>query len=332
MGGSLRRSSFCIVCVLGLVLFVWAAPAAADEGSGRATRPDNSSFLFDKEAFGIKGLQSEAGTPEAFSRLSLRLYGGYGYIGAADVNTGARGFFDIFELYAAYGMGTFTGTYSPLHGGLDFGVDLVYQITPNIGLGLGAGFMRNSQSSTGTFTYEAEEGVTTSQPTISAIPIRLGAFFTVPLSPKVDLTAELGGAYYAGLEFDLAERLEYGPADWVEFMYSGGEAGSSNLGFHGGLGFEYKLSPKTGVFVQAVGRYAKLGNFKTASSIMNDSGGNSNASDGVLYIRTETDIDWTYNEFVVRDTPPVDDADTTYREPKFDLSGFSLQAGIRFRF
>lgn len=332
MVGSLRRSSLWLVCVLGLVLVVWAAPAAADEGSGRAARPDNSSFLFDKEAFGIKGLQAEAGGAEGFSKLSLRLYGGYGYIGASDVNAGARGFFDIFELYAAYGIGTFTGTYSPLHGGLDFGVDLIYQITPNIGLGLGAGFMRNSQSSTGTFTYEADEGVTTSQPTVSAIPIRLGAFFTVPLSPKVDLTAELGGAYYAGLEFDLTERLEYGPDDWVEFMYSGGEAGSSNLGFHGGLGFEYKLSSKTGVFVQAVGRYAKLGNFKTASSIMNDSGSNSNTSDGILYLRANTDPDFTYSDFVVRDIPPVDDADTTYREPTFDFSGFSLQAGLRIRF
>lgn len=315
-----------------MVLLVWAAPAAADEGSGRKTRTDNTSFLFDREAFGIKGLQAETGGAEGFSRLSLRLYGGYSYIGAGDVNTGSRGFFDLLELYAAYGLGTFSGEYKPLHGGFDAGIDLIYQLTPRIGLGLGIGFLRNSKASAGVYSDEGMTGAVTAAPTVSAIPIRLGAFFTIPVSPTLDLTAELGGAYYAGLEFDLEQRLEYDQTDWVEFMYSGGEAGSSPLGFHGGLGLEYKLSPKTGVFIQAVGRYAKLGNFKTASSIMNDSGGNSNTSDGVLYIRTETDLDWTYSNFVVRDTPPVDDADTTYREPKFDLSGLTLQAGVRFRF
>jgi len=331
VGARLRRSGLRAIGVLGLALLVWAAPAAADEGSGRA-RPDDSGFLFDKEAFGINGLQAETGGAGGFSRLSLRLYGGYSYVGASDVNTGSRGFFDILELYAAYGVGTFSGSYAPLHGGFDAGIDLIYQITPKIGVGLGAGFIRSSRSSAGVYTYEGTPGAVTAVPTISAIPIRLGAFFTFPVSPTLDFTAELGGAYYLGLEFDLEQTLEYGPDDWVEFLYSGGEAGSSNLGFHGGLGLEYKISAKTGFFIQAVGRYAKLGNFKTAWEIMNDSGGNSNTSDGKLYIRTETDPEFTFSEFTVRDTPPVDDADTTYREPTFDFSGFSLQAGFRFRF
>jgi hypothetical protein len=315
-----------------MALLVWASPAAADEGSGRSTRPDNSSFLFDKEAFGIKGLQAEAGGAEGFSRLSVRLYGGLSYIGAGDINTGSRGFFDLLELYAAYGVGTFTGEYSSLHGGFDAGVDIVYQITPNIGLGLGAGFIRCTRGSAGVYSDEGQDAAVTAAPAISAIPIRLGAFLTFPASPTLDFTAEVGGAYYAGLEFDLEQRLEFGPNDWVEFLYSGGEAGSSNLGFHGALGLEYEITAKTGIFVQAVGRYAMLGNFKTAWEIMNDGGGNSNTSDGVLYIRTESDPDFTFSEFTVRETPPVDDADTTYREPKFDLSGFSLQVGFRFRF
>jgi hypothetical protein len=41
---------------------------------------------------------------------------------------------------------------------------------------------------------------------------------------------------------------------------------------------------------------------------------------------------YTISMFTVEETPPVDDVDTTFREPKFDLSGFSLQAGFRIRF
>lgn len=316
--------------LFGLGLFmITALVSAAPTGPGDRPAPPIQ-FLIDKDAFAAPAAQAETVKTDLLSRFSVRLYGGYCYIGAADVNAGSRGLIDLYEMYAAFGMGTFNGGYKPLHGGFDAGIDLVYQVTPAIGIGLGAGFLRHSQSSEASLLSGEFNGITSVSPTVSAIPVRLGAFYTVPIAAKVDLTAEVGGAYYAGLEFDLGETQDDLSGHWSESQFSGGEAGSSKFGVHGSLGLEYKLSAKMGVFIQAAGRYAKLGNFGTAWVNVNDWLGGETI-DGKLYLRTQTDYPFPYNGFIVSATPPADDPDTAYREPKFDLSGFSLQLGIRIR-
>ncbi|RPI98017.1 MAG: hypothetical protein EHM31_12530, partial [Candidatus Aminicenantes bacterium] len=316
-------------------LLAWPAAmaAATPEGDGSRIAPRGLEFRFDKDAFAAPVAQTGIAETTKFSRLSLKLYGGYSHILAADVNDGADFFFEIVELYAAEGMGTIAGGYKPLHGGFDFGADLIYQITPNIGVGLGAGFMRNSSRSLATWTFDTTETLIAAEPTISAIPVRLGVFFTVPVAGQVNLTADIGGAYYAGLKFDAVQRLESG-ANWSEMSVAGLTAGPSPLGFHGSLGLEYMISPKMGFFIEGAGRYAKLKNFDEVTGIENFSGGSANTTDGKLYIETQTDIlsMYTISMFTIEETPPVDDADTTFREPKFDLSGFSLRAGFRIRF
>jgi len=271
------------------------------------------------------------GGSKAFSRLSLKLYGGYSHIAAGDLNEGTDYYFEILEIYSAQGYGTVTGEYKPVHGGYDFGADLIYQITPTIGVGLGAGYMRNSKRSAGNWTNEAEDVDITIDSALSAIPIRLGVFLTVPAGGRLNLTADAGAAYYLGLKLDGTQRLDNG-TDWEEMSVGSTEAGSSNIGFHGSLGFEYKLSPMMGFFVEAAGRYAKLGNFDAVTGIQNSSFGGGDTTDGKLYIVTQTNPDFPVSSFTIEDTPPVDDEFATYREPKFDLSGFSLRTGIRIRF
>jgi hypothetical protein len=124
-----------------------------------------------------------------------------------------------------------------------------------------------------------------------------------------------------------------GVDDWMEMSVSGSRSSlSANLGFQGSLGLEYKFSPKMGFFVEAMGRYAKLKNFASVTARNEDSGSASETTVGKLYIADYTFVDGSYSLFTIEETPPVDDPPTvTYREPKIDLSGFSLQAGIRIR-
>lgn len=275
---------------------------------------------------------AQDGGSKAFSRLSLKLYGGYSHIAAGDLNDGADYYFEIIELYEAQGYGTATGGYKPVHGGYDFGADLIYQITPAVGVGLGAGFMRNSSRSLANFASEDVSVDITVDSALSAIPVRLGVFFTVPAGPRLNLTADVGAAYYLGLKLDATQRLDISDTEWMEMSVGSTEAGSQNIGFHGSLGFEYKLSRTMGFFVEAVGRYAKLSNFNAVTGIQNSSGGGGETIDGKLYIATQTDPDYPVSGFTIEETPPVDNEYTTYREPKFDLSGFSLRAGFRVRF
>jgi len=319
--------------VLALPLATAAAtPKAAD---GARTAPPALNLSYDKDVF--RALEAQAGAetsgPRKFSRLAVRLYGGYNYVAAGDVNDGCDGFFELMAAYAALGLGTTTGGYNPVHAGYNFGADFVYQLTPTFGVGIGAGYMRNSKDSLMTLTAETSAITLTGTPTLSAIPVRLGVFLNFPVAGKIDLTANAGATYYAGLKLDAAQRLEFTADDWENMAVAAKRSSlSANLGFQGGLGVEYKLSPKMGFFVEAVGRYARLKNFDVVTGTTTSSDGSSDTSTGKLYIVTYTSTDLTYSAFTIEDTVPVDNPPAeTYREPKIDLSGFSLQAGIRIR-
>jgi hypothetical protein len=325
MCAKLKSSGFGMSVLSMAALLALASPmiAATETNYGKLPREAETALSL--------ALQDTGGPAEKLSRLSLRLYGGFNRIAAGDINAGCDGYFEVIELYAASGYGTTAGGYSPLHAGYNFGADLIYQLSPTIGVGIGAGYMRNSRNSLMTWTDEGEITLT-AEPTISAIPIRVGLFLTFPVASKINLTADIGGAYYAGLKFDAWQRMTYEDASWGQMALSASKSG--NLGFQGSLGFEYKFSPKMGFFVEVLGRYARFENFASATATNEDSDGYSETSEGKIYVvgydfGTMGEFDW----ITLEDTPPVvGDGIVSVREPKFDLSGFSLQAGIRIRF
>lgn len=321
------------IATLATCFLALPSPAAAQSGGSDRTVPQGLSFLFDKDSYGTPVIQAGTGSSMAqkLSRLSVRLYGGLSYVMAGDINAGSDGYFELIDLYTATGSGTSTGGYSPLHIGLNTGADIIFQLNRNIGVGIGAGYMRSSRRSLMTFT-DTDEVTLTAEPTISAIPIRLGVFLTFPLAGKINLTADVGGAYYAGLKFDAWQRVTFAAGDWYQNSLSASKSG--NLGFQGSLGFEYMVSPKMGFFVEAVGRYARFGNFASATGTYETSDGTNDATLGKIYLVNLSftgvgEFDW----ITLSETPPVVGGEiTAFREPKFDLSGFTLQAGIRIRF
>lgn len=260
-------------------------------------------------------------------KIDLRVHGGLSYLSAADVNTGSAGIFDFVKSQADQSGATYQGGYSPLHYGSDFGADIVFMLGPNFGVGVGAGYLKSSEGSELTATIEGQAGSLTGGPSLSAIPIRLGLFCTLPLGKKLNLIANAGAAYYASLKFDYYFRLT-DPASWLEERIAGSRTSfSDNLGFQGGLGLEYTLSPTIGLFGELLGRYASFKNFNTVTASIQWSDGASDSFAGKLYLVTDDIGGTTLTMFEVNDTVPTG----TYREPKFDLSGFCLQAGIRFR-
>jgi len=301
-----------------------ATPETGDKPGSRLE------YRFDNDAFGAPVVQASPSGARGISKLSVRLYGGFNWMAAGDVNKGADGYFELFDLYTALGPYTAEGGYRALHASYDFGGDVIYQITPRLGVGVGAGYLRGSRTSRMSIGDGATTLLTVSGgPTLSAVPIRLGLFYNTPFSRKIDLVAGVGGAYYAGLKFEALTRLENSPTAWQEFSFSA-QSSSANLGFHGSLGLEYKLSPTMGFFVEAVGRYARFKNFGSATMTSLDSDGDTITTEGKLYLVTEDILSGQITLLAVSSTPPT--LETGVREPKFDLSGFSLQAGLRIRF
>lgn len=322
----MRSLSKNLAIALAALFVAWlvAAPATAAAADVPARETAKTpEFIGSAQDYG-------GGAENGFSKLSLKLYGGYSHVLAGDINDGSAFYFDLIEAYAAEGFGTVTGSYKPLHGGYNFGADLIYQISPALGIGLGVGYMRSSSDSLATFT-EGENSVDiTAGGTMTAMPIRLGLFLTVPVGQKLDLIANAGAAYYLGLKLDAYQGLEFDVDDWMRMTLEGSERSGADIGFHGSLGFEYELSPKIGFFVEAVGRYAKFKNFEMVTGISEFAGGAPDTTEGRLYVADEDFGDYEISTFVLVEEGDIPDPE--WREPKIDLSGFSLQAGFRIRF
>lgn len=313
-----------IAVLLTVGVVSWPTAAAAAGQSDPATEKE---IRTGREAAG----QMER-TEAKLSPLALRLFGGYSQVEAGDVNEGLDGYFELFELYQAEGYGTVTGGYTPLRSGYNFGADLVFQLTRHVGIGIGAGRVRFSESSRMTWSYVSDIDIS-STPTLSAIPIRLALFLTIPLGSKLNLTIDAGAAAYAELKLEARQRLEQSDGHWTEMSLNASRnAPFDNLGFQGSLGFEFMILPNTGFFVEALGRYARFENFATATESLRNEAGDSETNEGRLYLKTYTFDGKSYSRFTVEGTPPVSDPPhLVYTEPKIDLSGFTLQAGLRIR-
>jgi hypothetical protein len=152
--------------ILAAGLFA-AAPMIAAEKS-QASKID---YIYPKDFEGVSLAVQDAPAPAAkFSRLTVKLYGGYNYMAATDVNTGLGYYFDILDLYSAEGFGTVTGGFKPVHGGVTFGGDLIYQLSPGFGIGLGFGYLRSSANGLGTWTEEAETVTITTEGRLAWAP------------------------------------------------------------------------------------------------------------------------------------------------------------------
>lgn len=268
-------------------------------------------------------------------KIDLRIHGGFSRLAAGDVNTGSGGMFEFYKLFAQYGDYALNGGYEALHGGTDAGADVVFLLSSRFGVGIGVGFLRSAGDADMTLTPpDSGDLVFDGGPALTAFPIRLGLYYSMPLVGKLSLTANAGAAFYAGLRFKDRFHAGQGSIFSTQEITATRTSLSKNLGFQGGLGLEYKLTHRMGAFVEIQGRYARFENFGSATIYLASAEGGSDTRQGKIYLRTQTlssDPLIVYNMFQVESTPPTPAPGLVISEPKFDLSGFCLQAGVRIR-
>jgi hypothetical protein len=119
----------------------------------------------------------------------------------------------------------------------------------------------------------------------------------------------------------------------TDFIQTESTAKANAIGFHGGLGFEFDLSPNVALFIEARGRYAKLGGFEgdlTASA----SGGASDHASGKLYYWEGLGMTTVFYPMIqVVPTAPTPSSSTrNVREAKVDFSGGTALGGIVIKF
>ncbi|MGB9005371.1 MAG: outer membrane beta-barrel protein [Candidatus Aminicenantales bacterium] len=268
-----------------------------------------------------------AGTAGAQLRFGFRFYGGLNCLGGGDVNLGAKGWADYYSSDILLPR-TPSGKFEPIHLGFDFGGDFILQFTPQLGIGIGSGYLTASKTFSIDHTHPIFDDVLyKSETTIGAIPIRLSFYYFLPVGSNINIYFQAGGSYYlASLKYHFrAEDPSYYEDRDLDTKGGG-------VGFHGGLGLEIDFSPMVGFFIDLTGRYASISNFK-GDFIISDTWSSTTISDANLYFFRY--YDWPYGNFpliLVSTIVPSGIGITDVHQAKIDFSGFSALLGFIFRF
>ena len=260
----------------------------------------------------------------AQQRFSLRLLGGMGILSPEDINRGIEGWNDFLaDLWEVFQE----GEVKPINLGYEFGGDLVINLTHNIGIGIGAGYIQGAKTSDQTFSSDyGVDGNITNKPKIRAIPIKVSLFYTLPLNNSVNVVFNGGGGiYFAKYSYNF--RID---ADgfWMEGDH---DTSSTGFGFHGGIGLEFNLAPNIAFLLEGQGRYAKIDGFE-GESVYSETDMTSIKEEGVLYYVEGSSMGKTYRIVYIYEEKPSGEGISKVREAKVDFSGFALMAGIRIKF
>jgi len=264
----------------------------------------------------------------ARARLGLRLWGGLNTLSGGDLNEGTKGWFEYYRLdeLNSYTPG---GEFQPTHLGYDLGGDLLFQFSPVLGIGVGAGYLTASRSFSLNYTRPGWDPVVyTSKTALGAVPLRLSLYYSLPLGPSFHITFHLGGGYYlANLKLHI--RAE-NPTYFEDYDFH--QATGGGLGFHGGLGLEIALSEAVSLVLDLTGRWAVISNFHGDFTVSN-TWSHGTTPDADLYFFKALDPPFgTFPLLFMSSAEPSGPAFSDVRRARIDLSGLSSVVGLVFRF
>jgi len=267
---------------------------------------------------------AQPGIAKSNLSFGLKLGGGLNYMLLTDYNN----YVDDWNTYLENEPDTFTGSFDNLHMGMNFGGEFILYFTPNIGIGIGAGFLSASVDQP-QVEYSFSGWLSTwykvnQEAKVSAIPVRLTFHYTTPVSNFMNFFFNAGVGYYLGS----LEWTDDGSA-WLFGAYStSAEASMTTIGFHGGLGLEFKFSPAISFFIEVQGQYAKFS--EVTGDYTNTNIFGTTAEERTLYHYVWAPDNTT--ELVWATAPPSGTNYTDVREAAIDLTGAYFGGGFVFRF
>ena len=261
-------------------------------------------------------------------KFGVKLSGGMNYLLVGDVNEGVKGVIDYLRDSATVVPGTSTeGEAKPIHLGFDFEGYVIINLTPRVGIGFGAGYIQGAKISELTvhFPEIQPEASLTFKPKVSAIPIRVGVFYTLPVSEMVNIVFNAGAGMYLS---NYSYNFRPGPG------WSGNSitqtASAKGFGFHGGVGLEFNLASNIAFVLEGQGRYAKIGGFEGTAKY--DGSSLPYTEEGALYYWEQMTIVGKYPRVLVQENKPSGPDVSNVRDAKVDFSGFTFLAGIKINF
>ncbi len=253
------------------------------------------------------------------SQIHINITGGGNYSLMGDINEGAEG---IIEYYQSTLGAEKTGEFQPFHLNFIYGGDVSVPLASGLHFGIGAEYFFGKKETSVNFSQPASLSIQT-QPEIKALPVRI--FLSYHVSPEFYIKV---GIEYIFTECSYLYRLTENDT-WQEWS---GKANSGQIGALLGLGFVHDFGRFFSVFIEASGRYAVINDLK-GEGVFRDSTGLEYKEKGYLYIyQGEVPNKDTFPLVFVRDKTPSGYGVSNPERATLDLSGLSLQAGIRIKF
>jgi len=240
-----------------------------------------------------------------------------------DINKGIKGISDQWSDNAVSFGGYVQGEAKPLHFSCDLEGTVIINLTPKIGIGFGVGYIQGTKTSEIT-SSGSFKGSLTNNLKIRAIPFRLGVFYTLPMRERINVVFNAGvGVYLAQCDYDrlpLSDLIGL----WVVHL----ESSSEGFGFHGGVGFEFRIASHLSFLFEGQGRYAKIAGFEGTRTAMYPS-----SIEGTLYYYEETTLAGKYSIIDICTSKPSGGVNSisNVREARVDFSGMTFLAGIKIK-
>ena len=258
--------------------------------------------------------------------FSIKVNGGANFLMGGDYNKIVDGLND--DWLSASGV-TIVGALDKLSMGWNFGAEFIYNISDQMGVGLGVGYITASNESTLTATAYGIQLTETLTPSVSAIPITLNFHYFMPVGDMMNVHFTFGpGLYISTFKWDLYEALgTTADPDIINVTAAYEPDGVVGFGFQGGLGIEFALSPSISLCLDVLGRMASLSGFSgpwtqtgyVGGTPINDSG------TGTFYYYEYGG----YADYSISNTMPSGSGVSNAREASLSLSGVVAQFGIK---
>jgi hypothetical protein len=125
-------------------------------------------------------------------RFRFKLTVGYGSMAIGDINAVLKSQENFFS-YLASG-GTKDGEFKELNKGFEFEGEYIIDISEHFGLGIGAGYILRKEQSKVSLCFMSSSH----NHKISAIPIKVTAYYSAPIASKLNFYLSGGIGYYIG--------------------------------------------------------------------------------------------------------------------------------------
>ncbi len=253
-------------------------------------------------------------------RFGIKLTGGINYLEVGDPNASLKGFADFLKDFASGGGETIEGDFKKIHFGLDLEGEVVFYLTPRFGISVSSGYIYGNkgveENKIAFMNQTCSDGMK-----VSAIPVRLGVCYYLPLSSRIRFFFNGGVGYYFA---EWSENYRYEINSNVSTRDQ--KAKASGIGFHSGVGLELKFVPHIVFIFEGQGRHIKIGGFKGER----DSAG---LEMNLYYFEQQIlgSLDW-YPRVDLWPYEPFGAQIRNVREAKVDFSGFTFRAGIKINF